>query len=80
MAYLNPITRHCATCGKVATEQLVNWVNAPLGYYCVRCSKHALAKQQASEDAHPVQTYTLQAYDLAAPHVNVYPRLNDDKD
>ena len=33
----------CYTCGKPATRQLVNPVNAPSGVYCAKCGKRALA-------------------------------------
>lgn len=36
MAHLRPLPR--CSCGKPATKQLVNGVNAPLGVYC---SQHA---------------------------------------
>lgn len=33
----------CHRCGKPATQQLVNPVNAPSGVYCAKCGERALA-------------------------------------
>ncbi|HEX7277877.1 MAG TPA: hypothetical protein VF244_10925 [Acidimicrobiales bacterium] len=42
-AYLRPLDR-CQTCGAPATEQLNNGSNAPVGIYCDRHGKVALAE------------------------------------
>ena len=42
-AHLRPLPR-CGVCGKPATEQLYNGVNAPSGVYCSRHAQAALLK------------------------------------
>lgn len=49
MAYLKDIWRPRCECGKLATVELFNFRNATHGYYCARCGKRALARQQVYE-------------------------------
>lgn len=44
MAHLRKLPRPKCSCGKTATTELVNGVNAPIGVYCGRCAPGALRR------------------------------------
>ena len=43
MAHLRPIRQARCHCGRPATHELFNGVNAQIGRYCERCGQAALA-------------------------------------
>jgi hypothetical protein len=47
-AHLRELAR-CRTCGRPATQELYNAVNAPLGVYCSRHGKAALRAFETRE-------------------------------
>ncbi len=49
-AHLRPLPR-CRTCGKPATQMLMNAANAPSGEYCERHAKGALRDFQAKHES-----------------------------
>ena len=48
MAYIRDVTRICPECKKPATHEVVNWLNAACGTYCL---KHAEAKRKIIQKA-----------------------------
>lgn len=43
MYWLRPISGACR-CGRPATHELSNWMNAPLGRYCRACGKKEVTR------------------------------------
>lgn len=49
MAYLNPVHKPKCHCGKGATVQLLNFRNAPSGWFCTPHGNAALKAQNERE-------------------------------
>lgn len=49
MAYLRTLRRKCQKCGRAAVYELLNAVNASMGFYCARCGEVSEGDLRAAE-------------------------------